>query len=319
MNIESALLSFVFNIDNWAKGPIINTIQKKYPDLKKELDVVYSDKCPACKADIFYMDKKPATKRPCLVNIHGGGLIIGDKSNSTNYCYQIAGESDTIVVNINYGMPEKDIPAMFEKVDPKASHDASYIFPLQIRTHFDALKWVADHADEYAIDMDNVFVSGDSAGSEMTGMVAACFSSKEYADALGVEMVDFVPKGFIMNCGLYNMNIYKYIPIGRVMMAKFMGDKAPHKLDMWKYHNPIPFIDGSIKNALVVKGRIDVMTIFQSDWMVKRLKEVGVPTTFYIGKNIPNSFHDFLLLAPTKEAKKALKFTREWIADCAAK
>ena len=319
MNIENAILSFVFNIDNWAKGPIINTIQKKYPNVKDEKDIVYSDKCAACKLDVHYQEKKPATKRPALINIHGGGLIIGDKSNSTNYCYQIAGESDTVVFNINYGMPSKEIPAMFEKVDPKASHDDAWVFPLQIRTHMDAIRWVMDHADEYAVDLDNLFIGGDSAGSEMTGMVMACFCSEEYANALGVDLPDISPKGFIMNCGLYNMNIYKYIPVGRVMLVKFMGMKAPHKDPMWKYHNPIPYINNKAQNAFVVKGMIDVMTIFQSDWMVKACQKAGIPTTYYVGKAFPNSFHDFLLLAPTKEAKKCLAATREWIAECAAK
>lgn len=313
MNIESAILSVVFNVDNWAKGPIINTIQKKYPNVKDEKNIPYSDKCPACLLDIHYQEKKPAEKRPCIVNIHGGGLIIGDKSNSTNYCYQIAGESNVIVFNINYGMPGKDLPFIFNKVDPKSTHDDSYIFPLQIRTHMDALKYVEAHADEYGIDLDNVFVAGDSAGSQMTSMVCGCFCSDEYANALGVEKPGFAPKGYIMNCGLYNMNVYKYIPIGRAMMVKFMGTKAPHKTEMWKYHNAMPFINEKAKNVLVVKGRIDVMTIFQSDWMVKRLKKVNVNTEFYVGKNIPNSFHDFLLLAPTKEAKKCLAYTVDWV------
>lgn len=319
MNIESALLAFVFNFDNWAKTPIVNSVQKNYPGLTTEHDIPYSDKCPACKADLHYQVKKPETKRPCLVNIHGGGLIIGDKKNSTSYCYMVAGESDILVMNINYGMPSKELPLMFEGVDPKAVHDDAYIFPLQIRTHMDALRWVQEHAEEYNIDLDNVFVSGDSAGSQMTGMVLACFDNEAYARELGVEKPDFAPKGYIMNCGLYNMNIYKHIPVGRVMMQKFMGSKKPQKLDLWKYHNPIPFLKGNVPNALVVKGALDVMTIGQSDMMHKKLKEVGVNVDYYIGKAIPNSFHDFLLLAPTKEAKKCLQYTTEWILNTAKK
>lgn len=313
MNIESTLLCTVFNFDNWAKTPFVNSMQKKYPGVKTESDLPYSDKCPVCKADLHYQEKKPAEKRPCLVNIHGGGLVVGDKKNSTTYCYMIAGQTNVLVMNINYGMPEKDIPFLFNSVDPKESHNASYLFPLQIRTHMDALRWVEAHAEEYAIDLDNVFVSGDSAGSEMTGMVMACFDNEGYATALGVEKPGFNPKGYIMNCGLYNMNIYKYIPVGRVMMQKIMGSKKPQKMDLWKYHNPIPYLKGNVPNALVVKGTLDVMTIGQSDWMYKKLKEVGVDTDFYVGKAIPNSFHDFLLLAPTKEAKKCLKYTAEWI------
>ncbi len=319
MNVENAILSFIFNICNWAFFPVYNTIQKDYPDMNNEKDIVFSDRAPCCKLDVHFLEKKPAAKRPCLINIHGGGLIIGDKKNSTNYCYQVAGESDTVVFNINYPLPSKEIPAMFENVDPVASHNEDWVFPMAIQSHFDAFRWVEAHADEYGIDLDNVFISGDSAGSEMTAMVMACFCNEEYAGALGVEKPNFVPKGYIMNCGLYNMNVYKYIPVGRVMWVKFMGDKAPHKNPMWKYHNPMPYLNGDIKNAMVVKGMTDVLTIFQSDWMVKRLKEVGVPTTYYIGKNPLNSFHDFILNAPSKDGKKAVAATRKFIAECVAK
>ncbi len=315
MNVENVILSFIFNICNWVILPGQDKSRKAYTNVKDEWDIPYSDKCPACKLDIHYQEKKPEKKRPALVNIHGGGLIIGDKKNSTCYCYEVAGESDVVVFNINYGMPSKEVPFMFENVDPRASHSDEYLFPLQIRTHMDALRYVAAHAEEYNIDMNNVFVSGDSAGSEMTGIVMACFADKNYADALGVELPGFNPRGFIMNCGLYNMNIYKYIPVGRVMWVKFMGDKAPHKNPLWAYHNPIPFVNNNIQNAFVVKGMTDILTIFQSGWMVKKLRAEGVPTEYYVGRNPLNSFHDFLL-SPSKEGKKAVAATVEWINKC---
>lgn len=318
MNVENVILSFIFNICNWVMLPMENHARKNFKNVIDEKDIPYSDKCPACKLDIHYQEKKPAQKRPALVNIHGGGLIIGDKKNSTYYCYEIAGKSDVIVFNINYGMPGKEVPAMFEGCDPVASHNDEWVFPLPIRTHMDALRFVAEHAEEYNIDLDNVFVSGDSAGSEMTGITMACFCSEEYRNALGVELPNFKPKGFIMNCGLYNMNIYKYIPIGRVMWVKFMGDKAPHKNALWKYHNPIPYINKDAGNAFVLKGMTDILTIFQSDWMAKKLKAEGVNTTYYIGKNPLDSFHDFMI-SPGKEATKALDATRTWILETAKK
>lgn len=314
MNVENAILSFIFDIANVFLLPRQDKSREAYTNVKDEWNIRYSDKNIACVLDVHYQEKKPVVKRPAILNIHGGGLIIGDKKNSTCWCYEIAGESDTVVFNINYGLPSKDIP-LFENVDPKANHSDENLFPSQFKTHMDALQFVIDHADEYSIDLNNVFISGDSAGSEQTAMIMACFCSEEYRNALGVTLPNINPKGFIMNCGLYNMNVYKYIPIGRVMWVKFMGDKAPHKNPMWKYHNPIPYLNDKAQNAFVVRGLTDILTIGQSGLLVAKLRKVGVPTKFYIGKNPLDSFHDFLL-SPSKEGKKAVAATRDWIAKC---
>ena len=317
MNVENAILSFIFDIANvFLIGPE-NKAVAAYTNVKEEVDVRYSDKAAPCVLDIYYQEKKPATKRPAVINIHGGGLIIGDKINSKCYCYEIAGESDTIVFNINYPLPSKDIP-FFEKLDPKGSHSDDWVFPFAFKTHMDAIQFVIDHADEYGVDLDNVFIAGDSAGSEQTAMLMACFCSEEYRNGLGVTFPAINPKGYIMNCGLYNMDIYKYIPIGRVMWVKFMGDKAPHKNPLWKYHNPIPYLNDKAQNAFVVRGLTDILTIGQSGMIYAKLKKVGVPTKFYLGYNPLDSFHDFLL-SPKKEGKKAMAATRDWIADCSKK
>ncbi len=315
MSVESLILSQVFNVDNWAKGPFID-LRGKFPDVTDEWDIVFSETNPTiCTADLHYVKdckRNNNGKYPVLLNIHGGGWIIGDKSNSTSYCLPIA-DSGFFVMNINYGMPEKDVPALFESVDPIKCHDASYLWPYPIQTHFLAMKWLEANAAKYSLDLDNVFVSGDSAGSHMTAVVAACFCSDEYANALGVERPSFVPKGYVMNCGIYNVDFYKHIPIGRAMMQKFTGMSDPTMHPLHKYLNPTPYIDKKANNVLVVKGRVDIMTILQSDGMVKHLRSEGVPTDFYIGKHIPNSFHDFMFLTPFNESKKCMRYTTRWL------
>ena len=317
MSIESTIISQVFNFDNWAKYPLINQV-KKYPDVTNEWDVVFSDTNPdVLRADLHYIkDCKKNDKYPVLINIHGGGWVIGDKKNSSTYCMPIA-DSGFFVMTINYGMPSKDLPALFEKNDPAICHSDKYVFPYQIQTHFLAMKWLEENAEKYNLDLSKVFVSGDSAGSHMTGCVAACFSSEEYAKALGVEMPSFVPKGYIMNCGLYNMDFYKYIPIARSMTQKFLGANDVDSAPFYKYLNPIPYINKGANHVLVVKGMIDVATLFQSDMMYRALKKLGVDVDMYEGTAFPNSFHDFMLLSPTKESKKCMKYTAYWLNDTA--
>ena len=112
---------------------------------------------------------------------------------------------------------------------------------------------------------------------------------------------------------VYNTDFYYHVPIGRAMMQKFTGLDDPKQHPLHKYLNPMPYLNGKMNNALVVKGLIDVMTLTQSTGMVKTLKKAGVDYDFYHNRTFPNSFHDFMLLAPTKQAKKCMKYTANWL------
>jgi len=103
------------------------------------------------------------------------------------------------------------------------------------------------------------------------------------------------------------------MPVGRAMMQKFTNMKKPRNHPLYKYLSPTPFINEKANNVLVVNGMIDVMTIFQSKWMVEYLEKAGVPHDFYEGRAFPNSFHDFMLLSRTKESKKCMKYTADWL------
>lgn len=310
MSLESAILGLVFNVDNWAKFPFID-VRSKYPNVKNELNITFSDtNKKVCKADLHYVDKK--AKKPVLLNIHGGGWIIGDKSNSTSYCLPFA-DAGAFVMNVNYGMPEKDLPLLFNKVDPRKFHNKDWLWPYPIQTTFLAMKWLEDNANKYNLDLDNVVIAGDSAGSHMTGVVCACFCDDDYAKALGVKKPSFVPKGYIMNCGIYKVSIYEHIPIGRAMMQKFVGLKDIKESPLYAQLNPIPYINKKANNVLVVKGQFDIMTIFQSDWMVKRLKKEKVNYDFYVGRGFPlATFHDFMFLTFTQHSKDCMKYETEW-------
>jgi len=76
--LESAVLSFVFDADNWAKYGAC--CELNYPAVSSEMDVVYSQKNPkVCVADLHYNPNSTKwDKYPVVLNIHGGGWIIGE-------------------------------------------------------------------------------------------------------------------------------------------------------------------------------------------------------------------------------------------------
>ncbi len=89
-----------------------------------------------------------------LVYYHGGGFVLCNLETHDAICRRIARLSNATVVSVDYRLaPEHKFPA--------AVYDA-----------YDALRWVADHAEEMGVDKDRIFVGGDSAGGNLATVVS---------------------------------------------------------------------------------------------------------------------------------------------------
>ena len=91
---------------------------------------------------------------PALVFFHGGGWVIGDLDSHDVVCRQLAVEGALIVISVDYRLaPEHKFPA--------AADDA-----------IAATKWIAANARELGIDASRLSIGGDSAGGNLTAVVA---------------------------------------------------------------------------------------------------------------------------------------------------
>ncbi|MBV7477593.1 alpha/beta hydrolase [Pseudomonas sp. PDM31] len=96
---------------------------------------------------------------PALVYFHGGGFVLGDLDSHDNLCRALSNRLGALVVSVDYRRaPEAKFPAAFD--------DA-----------WDALKWVAEHAGELAIDPSRLIVGGDSAGANLAANV--CLKARD--------------------------------------------------------------------------------------------------------------------------------------------
>lgn len=320
--LETALLGAIFDLDNWAKWPSVCDLN--YPAVTVVEDVVYNpEKAKVCKADLLYnKDSVKFKKYPVIMNIHGGGWIIGDKTNSLGQCLQMA-DGGAFVVNINYGMPPKRHP-FFEKNDPKDSHSKDYLWPTQLHDAYKALEWIKDNAEKYNLDLDNIIVSGDSAGSHLASCVATATSNPEYAKVLGLPETPPVKlKGAILFCGLYDLEKFgdfdmKKVPIARCMLEELVGNSDPTLVEGYKTTSPLPYITKDMPRTLVVSGDFDVFTYGQSDLIEKRIREVGGDVLRYKGKG-PLSLHDFHLLTFTEGSHDCMKYVSRFVDETVAK
>lgn len=96
---------------------------------------------------------------PALVYFHGGGFVLGDLDSHDNLCRALSNGLGALVVAVDYRRaPEARFPAAFD--------DA-----------WDALKWVAEHVGELAIDPSRLMVGGDSAGANLAANV--CLKARD--------------------------------------------------------------------------------------------------------------------------------------------
>ena len=85
---------------------------------------------------------------------HGGGFVICDLDTHDGACRRLANAVGTVVVSVDYRLaPEHRWPA--------AAEDA-----------YAATVWVAEHGDAVGVDPGRLAVAGDSAGGNLTAVVA---------------------------------------------------------------------------------------------------------------------------------------------------
>jgi acetyl esterase len=91
---------------------------------------------------------------PVVVYFHGGGWVICDLDTHDGSCRRIANALGAVVVSVDYRLaPEHKYPA--------AAEDA-----------YAATAWTAAHATELGVDPGRLVIAGDSAGGNLTAVVA---------------------------------------------------------------------------------------------------------------------------------------------------
>lgn len=215
-------------------------------------------------------------KRPTIVSIHGGGWFYGSKDLYSHYCMRLALRGFT-VVNFDYRLaPEAKYPAPLE--------DACQV-----------LRWMQENGERYFIDLDNVFLVGDSAGGQLAFQLLAMLGSADYR-----KLFKFAPpEGFRfnacgLNCGCYFMPISKLVPpkkAGAIFVAYFPEDYLPcvPSLQAQRY------ITKDFPPAFVMTSRNDYLR-FMAPPLYWKLKFKGVESVLKIygkkkQKEIGHCFH----------------------------
>lgn len=136
------------------------------------------------------LPKEHGDKIPVIVNIHGGGFFYGTKETYQFYCLFLA-KQGFAVLNFNYRLaPDYQFPANIEDLDK-------------------VLTWLEENAEEYQLDLSNVFLVGDSAGGQMVTQYSTIYTNDNYRWLFGLRKPNMTIRAAATNCGGFITSYYK--------------------------------------------------------------------------------------------------------------
>ncbi|HKL73447.1 MAG TPA: alpha/beta hydrolase [Clostridia bacterium] len=185
-------------------------ISKKTPfeKVEKVLDIPYVDDGNKYHLLDIYYPEGNTKKLPVIIDIHGGAWMYGTKDINAHYCQGLATKG-FIVVNVSYRLI-------------KAGEGGT--FPNNIQDIFYAFNWVEKHIEEYNGDLNNVFLTGDSAGAHLACMAQSILLSPTYIEEFKVATkIKF--NAIALTCGVFDVEMYmkSKVFLFKYMLKQFMG------------------------------------------------------------------------------------------------
>jgi acetyl esterase len=229
---------------------------------------------------------RPAARGPLpvLVFFHGGGFVLCNLDTHDGTCRSLANQASCVVVSVDYRLaPEHRYPA--------APEDC-----------YAALLWVAQHGAEIGADPARVAIGGDSAGGNLTAVVAQMARDRR-GPKLRFQLLVYPVTDYRFDTPSYQQNAEGYF-LTQSMMRWFWRQYLKDAADGAEpYASPLRAKDLSgLPPGICITAEYDPLRD-EGEAYAARLREAGVacPTRRYDGQ-----FHGFFgmgaFIAKAKEA-----------------
>ena len=231
-----------------------------------------------------YKAKKFSSKeaKPCLIYIHGGGMIMGNLETGNLNCLSFARKFDLKVISIEYRKsPEFPYPAAIE--DCK-----------------DGIAWIIANADLLDIDLSNLGIYGSSAGGGL--VLGTVLKLRDEGQAIFKYMLPIYPMIDDSNASASSQEITN---IG-------VWDRSTN-IEAWNWYlngmqadlYAAPARAGDLTDLPPCYSDVGSFDLFRDEnsLFFERLAQSGVPTEF---KLFPGAFHGSENLAPESDLSKAI-------------
>jgi acetyl esterase/lipase len=214
-----------------------------------------------------YRHRDHPRKVPVLLQVHGGGWIIGDKDTQGIPLMQHMAARGWVCVAMNY------------RLSPRAR------FPDHLVDVKRALAWVREHAHELDVDPEFVAVTGGSAGGHLAAMMALTPNDPEYQP--GFEDADTSVQAAVPFYGVYDFAAESGTRSARQRRDHYLNKyvmraDAADSPDDYAKASPLLRVGSDAPPFLVIHGVHDTLVpVAEAREFVRRLRELsGRPTAY---------------------------------------
>jgi acetyl esterase/lipase len=214
---------------------------------------------------------------PVLLQIHGGGWVIGAKEQQgLPLMYHLA-DRGWVCVAINY------------RLSPRAT------WPDQLVDCKLALAWIRAHIAEFGGDPDYVVVTGGSAGGHLTTMLGLTANDPELQP--GFESVDTSVRAMVPFYGVFDWTDRFGLrgardPLRRLLERSVMKQSRDEDPQRYANASPMDRLHGGAPPALVVHGELDALVpVEEARRFVEMLRAASSSPVVYV--ELPGAHHAF--------------------------
>ena len=254
-------------------------------------DISYiDDNDPGHMMDIYV--RKDGSKKPVLIDIHGGGFISEDKAMNRLFGNYMARLGFVVFeLNVRLAYPEWTVFDQIEDIDK-------------------GVRFALERAAAYEGDTDQLYIAGHSSGGVLAFAECMLSSSPEMLSDFGLPKRDYKYKGLITDCGL--MHFYKssiaYWGMRKMIFPKGYKDDKRYKYLTCENNE---YITSLPKAALLTNSKdvLKKMTYFFDAVLTKKSVEHKL---FAYGKD----GHTGIIFKPyTDENQDVLKKVRDYLLN----
>ena len=188
-------------------------LSKLDSNIKEVKDISYvDDDLIEHQLDVYY--KSNHELKPIMIDIHGGGFISGYKEMDSLFANYLA-QRGFVVFTLNYRLAYPTIN-VFDQIEDISN----------------AVQWIVSNAGEYEGNINEMYLTGHSAGGVLAIAESLICHDKKMRDDFNIDERNYTYNGIILNCGamhFYNKSIAYW------GMRNMVFPRGYKKMDKYQY------------------------------------------------------------------------------------
>jgi acetyl esterase/lipase len=265
-------------------------------DVERIADLSYRDGGSRARLDVYRRRGVDLHGAPVLIQVHGGGWTIGDKSQQGLLLMNRMARRGWVCVAMNYRLAPR------------------HPFPAQIEDVKRAIAWTREHIASYGGDPSYLVITGGSAGGHLAALAALTPDVAEYQP--GFEDADTSVSACVPFYGVYDLGGVTGDAAAVAMRDKFLAprifrkDPAAH-LEDFELASPITHVVPDGPDFFVIHGAYDgLVSVRQARAFVAKLRKVSTGIVTYL--ELPGTQHAFEVFSSIR-SQQIVRAVERWL------